>query len=273
MSSGVSATMLAPGAASSCFEVAGLVGHDVEAVRRHVVGEHAALAVEISPRAGHHRPRLDAVGFRARGVFGVLRAPAGGSTSSARPEQRQQRRRGTRSAARRRNCVGLGGGVLQRARRRGRHGSALAPRAQAQRVEQQEQRRPQQHARSAAPATTRRRQRGSPSARCSAAVTMRSLSSSAPIASACCDIGKKRSRARKRCRMKAITTRRSACSPSRPPKTQVGEQAERRTRSPGRRGRGLRSPSTRAPAPASTDAAAQRRRQRQQRRAAARRAG
>jgi len=51
------------------------------------------------------------------------------------------------------------------------------------------------------------------------ALITRSLSSSTPITMACCDSGKKRMRARKRSRMKAITTSRIACSPSKPPNT------------------------------------------------------
>ena len=192
-------------------------GRHLDAVRRHVVGQHAALAVEDQAAPRHHRPQLDAVGFRARGVLGVLPAPAGGSTTAPGPASASSTQVKAIADAPA-ELVGFGCGVLQVRGDAGRIVSAPAsgpgaaspgPRTAAATAA----------CRPAAPARTSRGSVGSPSARWIAAVTMRSLSSSPPIASACCDIGKKRRRARKRCRMKAITTRRSACSPSRLPKT------------------------------------------------------
>ena len=49
-----------------------LVRGDIDAERRHVLGQQLAVAVVDQPAPRHHRPWLDAVGLRAGGVFVVL---------------------------------------------------------------------------------------------------------------------------------------------------------------------------------------------------------
>jgi hypothetical protein len=83
----------------------------------------------------------------------------------------------------------------------------------------------------------------------------RSFSSSPPIASACCAIGKKRSCGRNRCRMKVMITSRSACSPSRLPNAISASRPTAEGQAQARRARGLPAPNRPAPAPASRAAA------------------
>ncbi|KAG0948400.1 hypothetical protein G6F31_014073 [Rhizopus arrhizus] len=118
-----------------------LVRGHVQAEGRYVLGQQAAVAVVDHAAPGHHRPRLDAVGLRARGVDVVvqhlqLEVPAAQAQQADQHAQETQRRATA-------ELFGFGVRVLDLAARN--HGSAPAL-AEAHRVQQHEHQRPQAHA-------------------------------------------------------------------------------------------------------------------------------